>query len=134
MEERIIISRIINSFFIGTTPTALLASCPNHMLWEAIQRENACDIELHDVFAYLLLHDEFYLLPEPIPAIQNGFDPEFIRVKSADLFLDGNNIFWDLIWKEPVYLVCCDFKWMTAMTTENTEHGTQLCVIVHAKQ
>lgn len=132
MEEKMVISRIINSFFNGMTPLALLASCPNYMLWEAIRRENARNIELHDIFAHLLRHDEFYLLPEPIPAIQNGVEPEYIKVKSSVLLCNDNDAFWDLVRKEPAYLVSCDFNWMIAMTTENTSCGDQLCVLVSA--
>ncbi len=133
MDKKKLITSIMNAFFNGTNPSALAEQCPAGMLWEAIKREDAHYIEMHDIFAHLLLHDEFFLLPEPIPAIQNGFDLKFTRVKSADLLLNDNT-FWDLIWKEPAYLVSCDFKWMIAMTTENTRHGTQLCVIVHARQ
>ena len=134
MEEKKLISSIINAFFNGLEPSELVEQCKAGMLWEAIKRENAYNIEMQDIFDHLLRYDEFFLLPELIPAIQNGFDPELIRVKSADLLLNDNDTFWDLIWKEPAYLVSCDFKWMIAMTTESTRHGTQLCVIVYAKQ
>lgn len=134
MEGKKLITSIINAFFNGSDPLALVEQCHAGMLWEAIKRENAHTMEVHDIFAHLLLHDEFYILPELIPAIQNGFEPEFIKVKSADLLLNDNDTFWDLIWKEPAYLVDCDFKWMIAMTTENTKHGTQLCVLVCAER
>lgn len=134
MKGNDLIENMINAFFKGSAPSELVAQCPAGMLWEAIRRENARDIELHAIFDHLLLHDEFFLLPEPIPAIQNGLDPEFVRVKSADLFSKDKNAFWELIWKEPAYLVSCDFKWMIAMTTENTSRGDQLCVLVSASR
>ena len=133
MDGKKLITNIINSFFDGLDPSAIVEQCPNGMLWEAIKSEDAQDLEILDIFAHLSRHDEFFLLPEPISAIQNGLDPEFIRVKTANLFLNDNNAFWDLIWKEPAYLVSCDFKWMIAMTTEDTRHNTQLCFIVYAK-
>ena len=134
MDGKKLITNIINSFFDGLDPSAIVEQCPNGMLWEAIKSEDAQDLEILDIFAHLSRHDEFFLLPEPISAIQNGLDPEFIRVKATDLFLNDNNAFWDLIWKEPAYLVSCDFKWMIAMTTEDTRQGTQLCVIVYASR
>ena len=72
MKGNDLIENMINAFFKGSAPSELVAQCPAGMLWEAIRRENARDIELHAIFDHLLLHDEFFLLPEPIPAIQNG--------------------------------------------------------------
>ena len=133
MDGKMILSRIINSFFNGLERSALVEQCPNGMLWEAIKRENARDIDIHGIFAHLSTQDEFYLLPEPIPAMRNGFDPVFMRVKSEGLLRNDQDPFGDFIWKEPTYLVSCDFKWMIAMTTENTANGDQLCVFVCAK-
>ncbi len=134
MEGTELIANIINTFFNGSTPSALVELCHAGMLWEAIRREDAHDIETQDILAYLLLHEDFFVLPEILPAIQNGLEPEFIRVKSTELIHNGKDFFWDLVRLEPTYLVSCDFKWMIALTTENTRNGTQLCVIVYAKQ
>lgn len=130
MEKKKFIDNICNAFFDGLTPSALAERCPNRMLWEAIKRENACNIEMHDIFSRLLQQDEFFFLPEPVPAIQNGIEPEFRKVKAAGLLLNDGDSFWDFIWKEPAYLVSCDFKWMIALTTENMADGRQLCVLV----
>lgn len=133
MEGNELIANIINAFFNGLTPLALLESCPNRMLWEAIMQENARTIAKQDILAYLSLHDAFFVLHEPIPAIQNGFEPEFVRVESTDLLLNDTDAFWTLVGQEPAYLVSCDFKWMIVLTTENTAHGAQLCVLVCAE-
>ena len=96
-------------------------------------QENARAIAKQDILAYLSLYDAFFVLSEPIPAIQNGFEPEFVRVESTDLLFNDRDAFWTLVKQEPTYLVSCDFKWMIVLTTENTVHGTQLCVLVCAK-
>ena len=133
MEGKYLIACIINAIFNSLTPLALLDLCPNHMLWEAIGQEKAFTIAKEDIASFLSLHDAFFVLSEPLPAIQNGYAPEFVRVESTDLLLNDKNAFEALVSREPTYLVSCDFKWMIVLTTENTAHGAQLCVIVRTQ-
>ena len=130
MEEKKIIKSIINSFFNGMSPSALLELCPNHMLWEAISRERAHLIAKEDIIPYLSQCDAFLVLQELIPAIQGGFEPEFVEVKSKDFLFSDKDAFWNLVSNEPTYLVSCDFSLMIVLTTENTERGDQLCALV----
>ena len=130
MENKTFFKNIFNAFFDGATPTEMLMRCPNHMLWEAIKREDAVIVEKQEILAYLLLKDAFWIMTDPIRTIQYGEELECIRMKCSDLLADSKENFLDFIKQEPTYLVSCDYKWMIALTTENTPHGTQLCAVV----
>ena len=133
MEGKELIASMVKAFFDSIHLSELLDRCPNHMLWEAIGQENALAIAKEDIASFLSMHDAFFVLPEPLPAIQNGLEPEFVRAESTDLLFNDKNSFESLVCREPTYLVSCDFKWMIVLTTENTAHGAQLCVIVRTQ-
>ena len=133
MENNELATNIINSFFCGATPFDLWSCCPNHMLWEAIKQADAFTIAQQDIPTFLISHNDFFLLPEPLPAIYNGLTPEYAKINCADLFAKHKTGIGELIIQEPMYIVDSEFRWMIVLTTENTQSATQLCVIVYAK-
>ena len=126
-----LITSVANVFFNSSCPKELFGSLPCPMLWEAIRREDAVDIPREDILPYLLDKGAFWVFPEPVPAFMDGIEPEYARVESAEQFNKNKIDFWRLVCREPTYIVDCDNKWMIALTTENTVHGGQLCVLVN---
>ena len=133
MECRDLFKNVLSRFFSNASPLELWTICPNHMLWEAIKQEDAQPIELLCIPDFLKQQKVFFAFPEPLPAIYNNKLLEYVQIECSDENKD-DLVTYGLFEQEPLYIVDCEFKWMVVLTTENTQTGTQLCVMVNAKQ
>ena len=128
MENKELVTNLLDNFFSGTSISDLDSCCGNQMLWEAIKRKDVQIITQENIVDFLLQQKVFFILPEPLPAIIDQNSVEYVCV---DLNRDQFDI-CGLFTQEPTYIIDCDFKWMIVLTTENTQSGTQLCVLVYS--
>lgn len=129
MENIELVANILDNFFYGVSIFDLWRCCTNQMLWEAIKQADAQIIAQENIGAFLLQQRAFFLLPEPLPAIISLNSFEYVYIDLAKDEFDIHELFK----QEPMYIVDGEFKWMIVLTTENTQSGTQLCVLVHSK-
>lgn len=122
-----LINKIIDNFFFGNTIEEIWNSCPNKMLWEAIDANCAVAISHADICSLLENSDSVIVFPEPLPALYLGASPAFVSFQSCN----DNMLKETRLWKvEPIYLASATLSWLIAMTPENTLSGSQLCVMV----
>ncbi len=124
----------------------LYASCPNRMLWEAIQKKNAAIIEWEDIPAFLQQQEcMVYVFPEPMIDLYRGQHVRCSTIDSRtlrDYFNRDSVIIVDELkvpvsnsgFDKPVYFFDVKLSWMLVLTAENKADGTQLCVLLSAGQ
>ena len=121
-----IISEFIQRTFEPSEIEKLWNTCPNQMLWEAINADDAVFLSQGAVLATVEQVSDVYVLSEPLPAFYQGIEPTYSLVPSTSFICK----FSEYAKAEPLYLISNDFSWMIAMTTENTPSGEQLCVLL----
>lgn len=122
---------LLDNFFGGISPLVLWDSCPNQMLWENIQSEDASVISERDIPQYLQGVQAVFVLPEPLPALYIGIKPTYKNVSCSKLICDLNAAD-HLFDADPTYIISCDYAWMIVLTPENTPSGERLCVLVRS--
>ncbi len=112
--------------------------CPNQMLWEAIRGSDAKVLSQHDVLQQLRQAPSVLIFPEPLPSLYLGVDPAYSIVPTAAII--EKSLHWIsnstekgncVLEIEPLYMISTDYLWMIVLTTENTQSGDQLCVLLH---
>lgn len=119
---RVIGKLIVEKFFPSRTIDELWSSCPNHMLWEAINVKSATILHESDALQYLKDRSAVYILPEFLPMIYWGIEENLFNILDQD----------SIIQMEPLYIVSRDFSWMIVITTENACSNERLCVYMES--
>ncbi len=125
-------STLYKTFFSEYSIQDLWKTCPCQMLWEAIRKESALIISMDDVKKKLQNVKSVYILPEPLPAMYMGMEPNYRLVSCEEILNDdaknGKCHYWQI---EPIYIINTDYSWMIVLTTENTPSGEQMIALVN---
>lgn len=138
--DKLSINHIIDHFFPGRSAQELWITCRSQMLWEAIRKNDAEIISISDL-PYLLCDEVSVIIaPEPLPAMYLGIEPAHKFIDTDEII---NSVFnyidtplvkcKSILETEPLYIFPINYSWMIALTTENTQEGKRLCVLVKGK-